>query len=696
VTLTYAVQVNDGHGGVVSQPVTVTITGTNDTPTITSSAQTGTIAERSNDSQPNPTGSTLPDTASGAVTFTDVDLSDHHTVAVTGVATLGTTSGLPSTTTMLTWLSLGPLTDTTGTGTGGSDAWTFSAQDKSFDYLAAGETVTLTYTVQVDDGHGGVVSQPVTITVTGTNDTPLITSSAQTGTIAERSNDSQPNPTGSSTPDTASGAVTFTDVDLSDHHTVTVTGVATLGTTSGLPSTTTMLTWLSLGPLTDTTGTGIGGSDAWSFSAQDKSFDYLAAGETVTLTYAVQVNDGHGGVVSQPVTVTITGTNDTPTITSSAQTGTIAERSNDSQPNPTGSTLPDTASGAVTFTDVDLSDHHTVAVTGVATLGTTSGLPSTTTMLTWLSLGPLTDTTGTGTGGSDAWTFSAQDKSFDYLAAGETVTLTYTVQVDDGHGGVVSQPVTITVTGTNDTPLITSSAQTGTIAERSNDSQPNPTGSSTPDTASGAVTFTDVDLSDHHTVAVTGVATLGTTSGLPSTTTMLTWLSLGPLTDTTGTGIGGSDAWSFSAQDKSFDYLAVGETVTLTYAVQVNDGHGGVISQPVTITVTGTNDTPMITSSTQTGTITEIAGALNSTTADTASGAVTFTDADLSDHHTVTVTGVSASGDTLGLSSNLATLQSWLSLGPLTDTRAPAPAAPTPGPSRRRTRTSTTSLPARR
>ena len=61
----------------------------------------------------------------------------------------------------------------------------------------------LTYTVQVDDGNGGVVTQPVTITVTGTNDTPVITSGTQTGTIAERSNPSQPNPTGSTTADTA-------------------------------------------------------------------------------------------------------------------------------------------------------------------------------------------------------------------------------------------------------------------------------------------------------------------------------------------------------------------------------------------------------------------------------------------------------------------------------------------------------------
>jgi VCBS repeat-containing protein len=672
VTLTYTVQVDDGHGGVATQPVTITITGTNDTPVITSGMQAGAVTELFNESQPNPTGSTALDTANGTVTFTDVDLSDHHTVTVTGVVPSGVTSGLPDNGDVLNWLSLGKLNDTTGTGHGGSDAWTFSAQDQSFDYLADGETLTLTYTVQVDDGHGGVATQPVTITITGTNDTPVITSETQAGAVTELFNESQPNPTGSSALDTTTGTVTFTDVDLSDVHTVTITGVVPSGVTSGLPDGATLLTWFSLGDLNDTTGTGLGGSDTWTFSAQDQSFDYLAAGETVTLTYTVQVDDGHGGVVTQPVTITVTGTNDTPVITSGTQTGTITERTNASQPNPTGSTALDTATGTVTFTDVDLSDHHTVTITGVVASGITTGLPDNMTQKGWLSLGTLTDTTGSGLGGSDDWKFSAQDKSFDYLAAGEILTLTYTVQVDDGHGGVATQPVTITVTGTNDTPVITSGTQTGTIAERSNASQPNPTGSTALDTANGTVTFTDVDLSDHHTVSITGVVASGITTGLPDNTTLKNWLSLGTLTDTTGTGLGGSDAWNFSAQDKSFDYLAVGETLTLTYTVQVDDGHGGVAIQPVTITVTGTNDTPVITSGTQTGTIAERSNAsqpnpTGSTANDTATGAVTFTDVDLSDHHTVTVTGVVASGITTGLPDNT-TLKNWLSLGTLTDT----------------------------
>ena len=248
---------------------------------------------------------------SGTISFTDVDLSDTHTVTVTGVSASGVTSGLPpDNATILGWVSLGTLTDTSN-GIGGSDVWTFSAQDKSFDYLAATETLTLTYTAKVDDGHGGVISQNFTVTVTGTNDTPTIATTSNA--FHELSNAIQPNPIGSATPDTVSGTISFTDVDLSDTHTVTVTGVSASGVTSGLPpDNATILGWVSLGTLTDTSN-GIGGSDVWTFSAQDKSFDYLAATETLTLTYTATVDDGHGGVITQDFTVTVTGTNDTPT-----------------------------------------------------------------------------------------------------------------------------------------------------------------------------------------------------------------------------------------------------------------------------------------------------------------------------------------------------------------------------------------------
>src|SRR5207248_2130106 len=79
----------------------------------------------------------------------------------------------------------------------------------------------------------------------------------------------------------------------------------------------------------------------------------------------------------------------------------------------------------------------------------------------------------------------------------------FTVKVGDGHGGVATQVVNITVTGTNDAPVITSAAQSGAVSE--GDDLP-PASMS----ASGLVTFSDVDTSDTHTLSVSVAAGHGT------------------------------------------------------------------------------------------------------------------------------------------------------------------------------------------
>ena len=75
------------------------------------------------------------------------------------------------------------LADSAG-GLIGTQKWTFSAPDHYFDYLADTETVTLTYTVQVDDHHGGVTSQDVAVTVNGTNDVPVVAVTDVTGALS--------------------------------------------------------------------------------------------------------------------------------------------------------------------------------------------------------------------------------------------------------------------------------------------------------------------------------------------------------------------------------------------------------------------------------------------------------------------------------------------------------------------------------
>ena len=96
--------------------------------------------------------------------------------------------------------------------------------------------------------------------------------------------------------------------------------------------------------------------------------------------------------------------------------------------------------------------------------------------------------------GSVAWSYDVSDNNFDFIAVGETLVLNYTVIVDDGHGGVVSVPLTVTVgvNGTNDAPSIDVIAQQDLI-EQTNISRPR---------RHHPVTFTDVDLTDvGHTAA---------------------------------------------------------------------------------------------------------------------------------------------------------------------------------------------------
>jgi VCBS repeat-containing protein len=369
----------------------------------------------------NTTGSTKLDIAPTAtLTFTDLTLSALSASLASITWSGGAT--LPSGLSAVLADALSVAADTAGTS--GSITATFGAPDKDFDFLAANETLTVVYTVTVTDTNGVSVAQPVTITITGSNDPPFLAADASNShTVVQ----------GLATTRT----LTFTDVDLTDHHAVstsvtsaTWSGGATLP--SGLAA---VLTDALSTAMTDSTGSG-SGSIALTFSAAETAFDFLAAGQTLTVIYNVTVTDEGGVSSTQPVTITIIGTNDTPVITSTAQTGAVTEHTNvDNSGNLS-------AGGIITFTDVDLTDKHTVTFTA----GANNYLGTFTPTLTH-------DATG-GSTGTVGWTFSVSDKSIEFLAAGQILTQTYTVQVADNNGGFTTQDVTITIHGTNEVPVI--------------------------------------------------------------------------------------------------------------------------------------------------------------------------------------------------------------------------------------------------
>ena len=57
----------------------------------------------------------------------------------------------------------------------GSTAWNYTANDVALDFLAAGETITFSFTVTATDISGATATDTVTFTITGTNDAPTVT-----------------------------------------------------------------------------------------------------------------------------------------------------------------------------------------------------------------------------------------------------------------------------------------------------------------------------------------------------------------------------------------------------------------------------------------------------------------------------------------------------------------------------------------
>jgi VCBS repeat-containing protein len=267
-----------------------------------------------------------------------------------------------------------------------------------------------------------------------------------------------------------------------------------------------------------------------------------------------------------------------------------------------GSSTPDTVSGDLSFTDPDTTDTHSASASfksaewsGGAIIPAASLTAIGSAMSDTISLD--------ATSGTLHWDFSLPDKNVDFLAVGETLKVIYKLTLTDHRdlspfADTSTQDVTVVFTGTNDVPVVVdgSSTVTGSANEL-----PNVTGSSAIDSTSGVVAFSDPDLNDRPTP-----------DAIDSTTQTVTWkdashdysseltalqisgfksdISITPEAGNTNTG--GVD-WSYKVVDKNLDFLGVGEKLTITTPVTVEDHNGGQFTQDVTVTLIGANDPPV-------------------------------------------------------------------------------------------------------
>ncbi|QXH59761.1 VCBS domain-containing protein [Pseudomonas azerbaijanorientalis] len=465
----------------------------------------------------------------------------------------------------------------------GYDAATFTTAFKAqLQALAVGEVLTDSFTYAMRLGNGTLSWATATVQFSGVNDGVTISLGAQAGSVTEDADT-----TASATDSlTASGTIVFNDVDLSDTHTATFAPAAGNATDLGT---------FVLSPVSEAANAA-NGSVQWTYNLSNGAAQYLAQGQTVTETYLVTISDGHGSTVTQNVTITITGTNDGPTVTAAEiESGAVTED---------GTTV---TSGSFAFGDVDLADDaHVATVSAPAgALGTLVATVS-------------DESTGDAVG-SVGWTYTLNNSAAQYLAEGQTKTEVFTVTLTDDFGATVTKAVTITLTGTNDAPTVTAAEiESGAVTEDGTT------------VASGSFAFGDVDLADDaHVASVSAPAgALGTLVATVSD-------------ESTGDAVG-SVGWTYTLNNSAAQYLAEGQTKTEVFTVTLTDDFGATVTKAVTITLTGTNDAPTVTAAEiESGAVTE-----DGTTV--ASGSFAFGDVDLADDaHVATVSAPAGALGTL-------------------------------------------------
>lgn len=350
-------------------------------------------------------------------------------------------------------------------------------------------------------------------------------------------------------------------------------------------------------------------TDSITQTSQDLVFK-SGAGPVVIATFTnLNTQDSHGPGNSTPTATRLPGQPLAQSLDSSGNVKTaftVTERADK-----TGDTADtDTVSGRITFVDGNLGDRPTVGVNLADApnyVYKDAGLHDVTASLTALQKQDIAATQiqinvvadgGNNNNGSAVWTYTIPDNVFDFLAAGETLTLTYMVRIDTNFAVSPETkfiPITITITGTNDKPVITSSVP-ATIAFEGGTSVPGgPLTSDVP--TSGTLTFDDVDLTDTHTVSVqlTGASLQGRTvpPGPLALFQNAMSVAIAAGSDSTGDGTGTIN-WSLADLPVYLaDFIPRGEVLTLTYTVTVRDSQGATAQQTITVTITGT-DAPAV------------------------------------------------------------------------------------------------------
>ena len=317
--------------------------------------------------------------------------------------------------------------------------WDYTLPEGQLDFLDEGESVTATFAIIVTDNTGIASSQDITITLTGTGDTPVIQAVDVVGEVVDGSQGLSD-----------SGSITFTDADLS----ATLSASEATKTIEALNQDGEVLTLTEEQLISVSNGFHLieadtntnNGTVNWNYTLEDGELAFLGENETITAVFTIIVTDNNGEEASQNVTLTLTGTNDIPEIQVVDVTADIVD----------GQSL--NGNGSITFTDADLSAIATVsdAPTSINAI-TQNGEPL---LLTEAQLAEISNAFTTSedsfntNNGTINWDYTLTDGALTFLGEGDTVNAIFTITVTDNNGATANQEVAINLVGSNSSIIV--------------------------------------------------------------------------------------------------------------------------------------------------------------------------------------------------------------------------------------------------
>ncbi len=532
----------DTAGSISTSQITITIQGSNDAPVAVVDTAIAVEAGGTNNGTTgtNPTGNVL-------ANDTDPDsVANGETQTITGVA-----AGVHALASGSVATSLNGNYGSIVLNADGTYSYTVNNNHAAIQALNAGDSLYDVFTYTVTDTAGATSSTQITITIQGSNDAP-VASSIETSAVAYVENDGAR---------TITSTLALADVDNASLSSavIQITGnyvngedLLSFAHQNGISG-----SWdANTGRLTLT-----GTASIAQYEAALRSVRYTNLSDepnTTTRTVSFSANDGNLSSNTQTRDIAITSVNDAPVISVDAGD------SDSSVLNETNTSL--SSSGTLSALDLDPSDVVTAQVTSVTSGGVTTGLLSNNAgLLNMLSVNANVISSGNTTG-TILWTFNSGSEAFNYLAAGETLTLTYTISATDSQFASDTQQVTITITGTNDDPIVTigggdSAAETLGV-----------TGSTL--TTGGSLSVADIDRTDVVTAAVSNFVKSGDLTGLTLSDSQLQAMLGLNANVISNTQQSGTINWTFDSAGYTFGYLAAGQSITLTYTITVTDSQG--------------------------------------------------------------------------------------------------------------------------